>query len=97
MREGGVAVEIQLRTFLQDAWAEAYETLLRTSDLASRSSERREEVAALFRQLSHAMEGVERGSLRGEAATRAILEVFGDHSDILEALQWHLPDKGEPQ
>jgi len=85
VRHSGVAIEVQLRTFLQDRWAEFRETAYRDFDLVA--GERAEvSVERFFRDLSALMAGMEDGTLRAEALMEAVSNLLSQHMEALNAL-----------
>jgi ppGpp synthetase/RelA/SpoT-type nucleotidyltranferase len=96
VRHGGVAIEVQLRTFLQDAWAEAYETVERNTDVAAREPAIQADVADLFAGLSRLFARREAGTIHGEPAMQELLGLLLAHSRPLHALQWRTPTDPPP-
>jgi ppGpp synthetase/RelA/SpoT-type nucleotidyltranferase len=86
-----VAVEVQLRTVLQDVWAETYETVHRNTDLTSRDATLQASAAEFFEQLSRLFARREAGTMPGESAIQELLGLFAAYRSSLQALNWSVP------
>jgi len=96
LQHEGVAIEVQLRTFLQDAWAEAFETVQRTTDLAAHGSHVRTELADFFRDLSRVLARSEGGTIPRDAAMHDLLGLFAAYRRTLQVLHWTAPPDPPP-
>jgi putative GTP pyrophosphokinase len=72
VREGGVAIEVQLRTFRQDQWAELVETTARDIGLRLADGEGPDDLLELFRVASEIYATNDEGRL----APRSLMSEF---------------------
>ena len=87
---------MQLRTVLQDAWAEAFETVQRTTDLAAHGSHVRTELADFFRDLSRVLARSEGGTIPRDAAMHDLPGLFVAYRRTLQVLHRTAPPDPPP-